>query len=108
MLSPNFQIRPLKTDHFLLCLKRLAEMPLYLSPYLGKFFKNSHASFLFCVWNGGSNCFVTSHIDIRGVPTIWLKTVPKRGKMASFLFLVGHHGYWRETPQHVAVLYLRH
>ena len=55
-----------------------------MSQAVGKNFRKAYVLFQFCNGSGGLTGFTASHVDIRCVPTIWLKTVPKRAKTAFF------------------------
>ena len=66
----------------------------HISQLVGNIFKNPYVRFQFCVWNGGQADKTAAHLENRGAPTIWLKTVPNRAKTALFLvFWVGRRGY---------------
>ena len=70
MLSPNFQICPLKMDQFFLIVTQKARINAPISQVAGKILKKTFVLFQFCNVTGGLPDFIMSHVDICGVPTI--------------------------------------
>ena len=55
-----------------------------ISPPVGKIFEKAYILFQFCSGTGGLTGLTTSRGDIRGAPTVCLKTMPNRARAALF------------------------
>ena len=88
VFAPYFSNLPPKNQRFYLCFHKKARRNAPMSQPIGGIFKKPYALFQFCIWTGGSAGEITSHVDNRDAPTIWLKMVPKRAKWHFFVFFV--------------------